>query len=475
MSDQEPASADDRHPTAESTGEPSRGVRVANPYLSGNFGPVARELTATELTVRGRLPEALNGYFVRNGPNPVTVPKGNYSWFGGDGMLHIVEVEAGRVRSYRNRWVRTPAVTKALGEGPPSGPLSPTAADVSNTNTARLGSSLVSVTESALPYEIGFDGATVARTDLGGALSHGLSAHAKWDPVKGELHQIGYRANAAPYVVWQVIDATGRVTRTVPLDIATPVMIHTTTLTPKYLLVYDLPVVFSPAALGAGWSVPFAWDPSYQARLGVITRDTGAVQWIELPPLWVFHDGRSFDTPTGLSVDVAVYPQVFRKDLGGPLDEKPILESWDIDTVGGTVTRTVIDDRPQEFPGTATGQFGRPARYLYTVGAPSGSAAAALGAGNAVIRHDRVSGATTQWAAGSGRSTGEAVFVADPARAGAEDGGWLLCFVYDAATDRSSFDVLDAQDVAAGPVASVELPQRVPVGFHGNWYSNAQP
>jgi carotenoid cleavage dioxygenase len=29
--------------------------------------------------------------------------------------------------------------------------------------------------------------------------------------------------------------------------------------------------------------------------------------------------------------------------------------------------------------------------------------------------------------------------------------------------------VLDATDVAAGPVASVRLPQRVPYGFHAAW------
>ena len=30
---------------------------------------------------------------------------------------------------------------------------------------------------------------------------------------------------------------------------------------------------------------------------------------------------------------------------------------------------------------------------------------------------------------------------------------------------------LDAADVAAGPVATVELPFRVPAGLHGNWFS----
>ena len=29
--------------------------------------------------------------------------------------------------------------------------------------------------------------------------------------------------------------------------------------------------------------------------------------------------------------------------------------------------------------------------------------------------------------------------------------------------------ILDARDVAADPVATIELPVRIPNGFHGNW------
>jgi carotenoid cleavage dioxygenase len=73
---------------------------------------------------------------------------------------------------------------------------------------------------------------------------------------------------------------------------------------------------------------------------------------------------------------------------------------------------------------------------------------------------------------GAGRSTGEAVFV--PRQGGtAEDDGWLMSYVYDATTDRSHVVVLHAQDLAAGPVATVHLPQRVPFGFHGNWVPDA--
>ena len=61
---------------------------------------------------------------------------------------------------------------------------------------------------------------------------------------------------------------------------------------------------------------------------------------------------------------------------------------------------------------------------------------------------------------------GEVVFVPRAADAG-EDDGVLLGLAYDRARGRSTFVVLDA--VGLEPVASVELPVRVPAGFHGNW------
>lgn len=69
---------------------------------------------------------------------------------------------------------------------------------------------------------------------------------------------------------------------------------------------------------------------------------------------------------------------------------------------------------------------------------------------------------------GPGRSCGEAGFVPRSAD-GAEDDGWYLTLVHDRATDLSELVVLDASAPDQGPVASVHLPTRVPLGFHGNW------
>ena len=48
-----------------------------------------------------------------------------------------------------------------------------------------------------------------------------------------------------------------------------------------------------------------------------------------------------------------------------------------------------------------------------------------------------------------------------------------MSYVYNAAGDASQLVIIDATDVAAGPVARIELPQRVPYGFHAAWVPSA--
>ena len=82
-------------------------VNAANqPDLRGNLFPVADEMDVADCVVTGDLPEGLRGSFVRNGPNPAFEPIGGYHMFDGDGMLHGVTFDDGRV-SYRNRWIQS--------------------------------------------------------------------------------------------------------------------------------------------------------------------------------------------------------------------------------------------------------------------------------------------------------------------------------------------------------------------------------
>lgn len=461
---------------------PPRLRRTNGPIaLAGNFTPTT-ETTAFDLPVRGELPSGLAGRFFRQGPNPLS-PGGSagtpYSWFAGDGMVHVVELGDRRCRSYRSRMLRTSSVSAALGESPVPGP-APLLVDLSNTAVVAHAGLLLSATETSLPYAIDLDGTTVRREDLGGGLTHGLSAHPKLDPRTGELHQISYSV-VAPYLVWQVIDAAGKVVSSVPIDVPASTMVHTMSLTERHVVVYDLPVELDTAMIAEGWGLPYRWKSDRPARVGVITRDGSApIRWLEIDPCFVFHDAGARDVAGGIELHAVTYDRVFDVERSTPFEAPSRLERWRVDLSAGRVVRDVVDDRMQEFPRTNPSADLVGARYLYTTGSWTSSGAVPgsrpgsmppyADLGNELIKHDLVSGRREAVSFGASRSTAEAVFVADPDRPD-EDGGWLLSFVYDAETDTSVLAVVDAQDVSAGPVATVDLGVRVPMGFHGTWVS----
>jgi len=90
---------------------------------------------------------------------------------------------------------------------------------------------------------------------------------------------------------------------------------------------------------------------------------------------------------------------------------------------------------------------------------------------NALLRHDLDTGVTTRHVYGEQWLSGEVVFVPRHA-ASAEDEGWLLSYVHDVNGGNSRVVILDAQKMEAEPLAIIELPVRVPLGFHGNWIAD---
>ena len=78
-------------------------------FRVGNYAPVFDELTTFDLPVEGAIPPDLNGWYLRNGPNP---RHDTPHYFTGDGMVHGVRLESGRAAWYRNRWVPTESFEK---------------------------------------------------------------------------------------------------------------------------------------------------------------------------------------------------------------------------------------------------------------------------------------------------------------------------------------------------------------------------
>jgi len=153
---------------------------------------------------------------------------------------------------------------------------------------------------------------------------------------------------------------------------------------------------------------------------------------------------------------------MFRTDQNGPDEGAPILVRWTLNRATGRLTETVLDDRGNDFPRINGRHGGQPYRYIYT--AHWGEHVA----GGAAMKHDIERGATEVHDYGPGRVTSEPVFVRKP-DAVAEDDGWIISSVYDADSHRSDIVILDAQDFAGDPIATIRLPVRIPFTFHGGW------
>ena len=431
-----------------------------NPFLTGNYGPVAEERTDTDLAVDGAVPAELAGRYFRIGPNPLAPPAGPYHWFLGDGMVHGIELGGGRARWYRNRWVRTDEIAHALGEPPVGGP-APPLYDASNTHVIGHAGRIFALTEGCVPYELSPELETLRRVDFGGPLPSGFTAHPKVDPVTGELHGFAYWF-AEPYLTYYVIDAQGALVRSEPITIPRAVMMHDFAITREHVLFFDLPVVFDLEVQ----PFPFRWDDDTPARVGVMPRTGGDadVRWVDVDPCYVFHPMNAYDDGGSVVVDVPKYETMMKHSRIGPNDGAlPALERWTIDPAAGKVRSERIDDRGQEFPRVNESLLGSRHRYGYAVELVETRSAFDSAR---YLKHDFGAGTTQEHDFGPGRFPGEFVFV--PGGAG-EDDGWLIGYVYDATTDRSDLVILDAHDFGAAPVATVHLPARVPFGFHGSW------
>jgi len=448
-------------------------------FLRGSFAPVTEETTAFDLPVTGAIPAELTGRYLRNGPNPMGLDDPNYHWFLGAGMVHGVRLRDGKAEWYRNRWVRSKAVAAERNEDWPGGPVHENMDFAANTHIiGHAGRTLATVEAGPLPYELTYELDTIGACDFGGTLSGGFAAHTKVDHQTGELHAIAYYW-AWDHVQYVIVDPTGKVRQTTDIPVADGPMMHDFALTQTYVVLLDLPVTFSLNAVAAGRELPYVWNPDHPARVGLLPRDGSAgVRWFDVDPCWVFHCLNAYDSEGRVVVDLCQYNESFDVSTLWAAHGPVTLDRWTIDPAAGQVTQRRLDDRGQEFPRVDDRIVARPHRYGYSAVIGEINRAITVAGdfsddafANAIIRHDLV--AQTAQTRGFGRdaTVGEAVF-APSAPDAPEDDGYVLAFVHNPERSASDLVILAAQDFLGEPVATVHLPARVPLGFHGSWIAD---
>jgi carotenoid cleavage dioxygenase-like enzyme len=433
-------------------------------HLQGNGAPVTEELTITDLDVTGTIPPELDGRYLRNGANPFTGMSDHP--FLGDGMIHGVRLRDGNAEWYRNRYVQTPFIAnpdRQVIEIDSS--LREMDSSKANTHVVGHAGKILALEEGHFPYVLDGDLNTVGPTDYNGELTGPFTAHPKVCPDTGEMLAFGYYF-VEPYMTYLRVSADGQLVQKESITVGGPTMVHDFNITENNVVFMDLPAVFD-LDLAIKGELPIAWNDDYPSRLGVMPR-TGTdadVAWYDIDPCYVFHPLNSYEDGDKIVLDVARFDHIWRD---GPMDfPHPYLWRWTIDTTTGKVTEEQVDDRSAEFPRVADSVIGKKHRYGYLMAFGDNTVADPMQTAGALLKYDRDTDTRTSIELPAGQTPGEAVFV--PADgSSAEDDGYLMTYVHDAASDTSSMAIFDAQTMSNEPIASVHLP-RIPFGFHGSW------
>jgi len=443
-----------------------------NPFLKGIHLPMKEQLSIGNLTTSGTIPSELAGSYLRIGPNPIQdKTDSEHHWFLGDGMVHGIHLKNGKAEWYKNRYIRSSAVCKALGEKPPPGPRNGRF-DTVNTNVLKHADKIWALVEaSSFPVELDQNLNTISYNAFENTLKSSFSAHPKKDPETGNLHAIAYDAYEPSIVRHIEIGANGRVCREQSIKVQNGPMIHDCAITKNFVIILDLPVTFSMRSALSGDTFPYRWNPSHQSRVGLLPRGEidGDVIWCSVDPCFVFHTVNSYEQEDGsITLDVCCHDSMFSKSTQGPDSETSFLERWIIHPKTRSVSRCVLDATSQEFPRYNESRTGTYYRYAYTVSAGLEHKSGDKKSRNCIIKHDLANGSRQVRRLKHDQFPGEFTFVSKK-ECDQEDDGWLMGLIINAKSETTDFVIFEARDLRQDPIATVSIPHMIPYGFHGNW------
>lgn len=451
-------------------------------FLTGNYAPWPEEDDYIDIkTTHGEIPHELNGILYRNGPNP-QFPCSENHWFTGDGMLHAFEIQNGKI-SYRNRWIKTErfllekSKNKTLFYFANPAKSDPSTHNIShntaNTNIIFHGNKLLALQETSAPVIINpADLSTLGEYHYDGKIPH-MTAHPHFDYQTGEMFSFAYEIGTNE-VKYYIIDVNGIVTKIQNLTAPFSSFMHDFFITKNYVIFPILPLIFDFQRTAKGLPV-LMWEPDKGTHFAIMPRNGSAkdITWFNCESFYTYHFMNAFEKDGCVYLDgcKSLKPGLFPdKDGKIPTLEESAaqLARWCFNLKTKQMSVTQLDATNVEFPRFDERFTGLPYQHGYAAASLKNNDVQSIFDG--IVHYDFKNNQHKILELDKSQITSEPVFV-PRTKTSVEGEGFLLSVIYDARRDTSDLYIFDAQNIEKDPLAIVQLPHRIPNGFHGNWYS----
>jgi carotenoid cleavage dioxygenase-like enzyme len=462
-------------------------VRFPEVELYKGWGEPLRtevEIRGLELT-QGELPAQIEGALYRVGADR-QYPSGRTDdiFIDGEGMIHMFRFRNNQV-DYLSRWVHTErfkrqkAAQRGLfGRYRNRYTNDPSVAGVhmgtGNTTAMFHAGRLYALKEDDLPHRIDPDTLeTIGRDDFDGSIrALTFSAHPKVDPITNELLTFSYQAkgDATRDIAFYVFGPDRKIRNEVWFEMPYAACVHDFAITdewvvfPFFPLITDLEVVKK----GGGY---YQWCPKEDVHIALVPRYGSAkdIRWFRAPAMSAGHMMNAFREGSKIHLDVCLYEgncfpffTTPEGEVSAPVPPFLTRLTVDLNDNTGRIEKRRLLNNVCEMPRTDDRYQGLRYRHGYVICNRGMDGSSGIGHVNVET------GELDLWAPGPGDGVQEAQFV--PRTPDSPEGdGWLLVLVSRVSKMRSDLVVLDARNVAAGPVATFRIPVRVRSTFHGTW------
>jgi beta,beta-carotene 9',10'-dioxygenase len=250
--------------------------------------------------------------------------------------------------------------------------------------------------------------------------------------------------------------------------------LHSFGLSRRHAIIVAHPLTAKPLDMlwsNRGYIDHFAWHPQDGTRLVAIDRASGKVAEYETDPMFVFHTVNTFERDGDTVLDLLAYrdARIVLDDLRTDRmveqlpDLRPMLTRIVLRPGRRRAELETLSDTGFEFPSTNYRRVSG-IDYRFAWGAADGPREDGSYE-SSIVKVDVRSGAHSKYSDGE-RVYGEPVFVARPGGEG-EDDGVLLSVGSSERSESSALAIIDAKTMAL--LASLEVPQAIPLGFHGSF------